>query len=239
VRQFIHRTAYELLWARHVNAIRDQGFVTFTFDDFPASALSIGGALLEKYSLRGTYYATPALIGQETELGKHFTLSDLERGSAIGHEIGNHSYAHMNCCELGKRALLADCQRSDRVLTSYGVRNFAYPYGLTDLRVKRLLRGCYDSCRGIFPGINGSETDLNHLKANAIYSSRTLDRPLDLIEENLRVRGWLIFYTHDVRPEPSQAGVSVDDFEKLIQAVVASGMKVGTIRDGLRLLAPR
>ena len=78
---------YESLWARHINVIRDQGFVTFTFDDFPASALDIGGAILERYGLRGTYYAAPGLMGQESELGKHFTLADLEHASAIGHGV--------------------------------------------------------------------------------------------------------------------------------------------------------
>jgi peptidoglycan/xylan/chitin deacetylase (PgdA/CDA1 family) len=237
MREFIRRVVYERLWARHVNAIRDQGFVTFTFDDFPASALDAGGAILEKYGLRGTYYATPGLMGHETELGTHFTVSDLERGSAIGHEIANHSYAHMNCCDLENEALMADCQRSNQALAAYGVRNFAYPFGLTDLRVKRLLAGCFDSCRGIAPGINGSDTDLNDLKANAVYSHKTLDRLFDVIEENTKVRGWLVFYTHDVRPEPSEVGVTVNDFEKLIKVVVDSGMRVGTIREGLKRLA--
>jgi peptidoglycan/xylan/chitin deacetylase (PgdA/CDA1 family) len=233
----IHRVLYERFWARHVNAIRDQGFVTFTFDDFPASALAIGGAILERYGLRGTYYAAPGLMGQESEIGKHFTLADLERGSTIGHEIANHSYAHMSCCDMEDEALIADSQRSNEVLAAYGVRNFAYPYGLTDLRVKRLLASRFDTCRGIVPGINGSDTDLNDLRANAIYSHRSLDRLFDLIEENTKVGGWLVFYTHDVSEEPSRLGVTVNDFEKLVKLVIKSGLHAGTIRDGLRRLA--
>ena|SRR5438093_2819983 len=233
----IHRLLYERLWARRINAIRAQGFVTFTFDDFPASALGVGGAILERYGLHGTYYAAPGLMGQESELGKQFTLVDLERGYAIGHEIANHSYAHMNCCDLENKALIADCQRSNHALAAYGVRNFAYPYGLTDVRVKRLLAGRFDTCRGIAPGINGSDTDLNDLRANAIYSHRTLDRLFDLIDENTRVGGWLVFYTHDVSEKPSRFGVTVNDFEKLVKVAIKSGMNVGTIRDGLRRLA--
>ena len=42
----IHRLLYERLWARRINAIRAQGFVTFTFDDFPRSAFYTGGAIL-------------------------------------------------------------------------------------------------------------------------------------------------------------------------------------------------
>jgi peptidoglycan/xylan/chitin deacetylase (PgdA/CDA1 family) len=233
----MHRLLYKRLWARQISAIRDQGFITFTFDDFPASALHTGGAILERYDLRGTYYVTPGLMGQESEQGKHFTLGDLERGSAIGHEIANHSYSHINCCDLDNEALIADCERCNQALTAYGVRNFAFPFGLTDLRVKRVLARRFDSCRGIAPGINGSDTDLNDLKANAIYSSRKLDRLFDLIEENRKVRGWLVFYTHDVREEPSASGVTVSDFERLVKVASSSGMKVGTIRDGLRRLA--
>ena len=91
IRGGIHRLLYERLWARQVDAVRARGFVTFTFDDFPASALDIGGAILEKYDCRGTYYASPGLMGCETVVGRHFSLRDLERAAAKSHEIASHS----------------------------------------------------------------------------------------------------------------------------------------------------
>ena len=39
------------------------GVVSFTFDDFPRSAWSNGGAVLEEYDVRGTYYAAMGLAG--------------------------------------------------------------------------------------------------------------------------------------------------------------------------------
>ena len=46
--------------------------VSFTFDDFPRSAYSVGGAMLEKFGARGTYYVTAGLMNVSNELGELF-----------------------------------------------------------------------------------------------------------------------------------------------------------------------
>jgi peptidoglycan/xylan/chitin deacetylase (PgdA/CDA1 family) len=37
--------------------------VSFTFDDIPKSAATIGAAILEEYDARGTFYVSGGLVG--------------------------------------------------------------------------------------------------------------------------------------------------------------------------------
>ena len=51
--------------------------VSFTFDDFPRTAYSVGGAILEKFGARGTYYVAAGLMNTSGELGEQSHADDL------------------------------------------------------------------------------------------------------------------------------------------------------------------
>ena len=70
-------------------------FVTFTFDDFHRSALTIGGAILEECGGRGTYYTAMGLLGGHDDYGEYFRSSDLRSLVDRGHELANHTYSHV------------------------------------------------------------------------------------------------------------------------------------------------
>ncbi len=63
--------------------------VSFTFDDFPRSAYTVGGAILEKFGARGTYYVTPGLMNATTELGDLFREEDIYSLLDKGHELAD------------------------------------------------------------------------------------------------------------------------------------------------------
>jgi hypothetical protein len=74
-----------------------------------------------------------------------------------------------------------------------------------------------DSCRGIDGGINGSTTDLNLLRANSLYGDvDQFAASESLLSENVRRGGWLIFYTHDVRLNPSPYGCTPALLDKTV-----------------------
>ena len=75
------------------------GVVSFTFDDFPRSSLEQGGAILERFGARGTFYTALGLEGGDGELGPLFRREDLERAAAAGHEIGCHTFSHIDCAK--------------------------------------------------------------------------------------------------------------------------------------------
>jgi peptidoglycan/xylan/chitin deacetylase (PgdA/CDA1 family) len=228
---------YRLVQARRVNGCSRTGMVSFTFDDFPRSALEVGGAILAAKRLRGTYYASAGLAGTDGPMGPLFTKDDLERADRAGHEIGGHTYSHIGAAGLPKQALLADIGRNQQALAGFVPHNFSYPMGLTDFTVAAFLGRHFDSCRGIAAGLNGEGTDLNLLKAVALYSEHPEQRFFDHIAEARRQGAWLIFYTHDVADSPSRFGCSIDLLERVVAAAHGSGAMVAPIRDCLAALA--
>jgi peptidoglycan/xylan/chitin deacetylase (PgdA/CDA1 family) len=185
--------------------------VSFTFDDFPRTALTVGGNILKAYGSRGTYYAAIGLMNSSNHLGDLFRREDLDTLLRDGHELASHTFSHISCrtvssskfkmeVETGRRAIEELTGQSD-----FG--NFAFPFGEVTLNAKRKIGLDVASSRGIWRGLNGSEVDLNLLRANSLYGD--IDKCAqvqELILENEGRRSWLIFYSHDVRATPSPFG---------------------------------
>ena len=68
--------------------------VSFTFDDFPRSALLAGGAILRRFGLTGTFYASFGLMGRTAPTGSIFVRQDLDVLREQGHELGCHTFDH-------------------------------------------------------------------------------------------------------------------------------------------------
>lgn len=222
---------------RHVCLTLDKPVITFTFDDFPVSAYKIAGSILEENDSRGTYYTSMGLMGCKTvEMGEHFTSSDITEMLEKGHEIGCHTYSHLNYNDVHFEEYIADISRNKEALADFiggtGLLNFSFPFGYTSLKLKRAIEARYNTCRGIFPGINAGTIDLNLLRANKLYSnSIDIRESLNLIEKNKLSRGWLIFYTHDVSSSPSLWGCTPEYFSDVVNKAASSGSDILTIKE--------
>src|SRR6266446_114445 len=93
------RSTARSLFTRPVAIRNRQPIISFTFDDFPRSALLTGGAILEQRGLRGTYYASLGLMGQTAPTGPIFVREDLRMLIARGHEVGCHTFNHCHSWE--------------------------------------------------------------------------------------------------------------------------------------------
>lgn len=192
--------------------------VSFTFDDFPRTALTAGGAILKAHGVRGTYYAAIGLMNNSNQLGDQFRRGDLDALLRDGHELASHTFSHVSCrsvsgstfrreVESGRRAIEELTGRSD-----FG--NFAFPFGEVTLNAKRIVGKDVASSRSIWSGLNGPELDLNLLRANSLYGDRDKCAHVrELIQENERQRSWLIFYSHDVCRTPSRFGCTPELLE--------------------------
>lgn len=211
--------------------------VSFTFDDFPRTACSAGGAILEAFGARGTYYVAPGLMNVSDELGEQFHLDDLHALLAKGHELGSQTFRHSSSRSLSLAAFRDDVEKGRKALekmTGVDPTNFAYPYGHATLRSKKALGHLLASCRSNFAGINGPHADLNLLKANRLYGDvDRLEAAEKLILENVARKGWLIFYTHDVRVEPSIYGCTPALFESAVSFAALQGSRILTVQDVL------
>jgi len=215
-----------------------QAIVSFTFDDFPRSALTTAGTILKNHQAHGTYYTALGLMGISNHEGEHFHMQDLNDLLRDGHELGSHTYSHISALKTPIEQFRGDAVRGDSELAEIrgnsAAGNFAYPFGDVSFASKPALGVKLRSCRGIRGGINAPTADLNLLKANSIYSKTfDLNSARKLIAENHRQRGWLIFYTHDVRENPSDFGCTATEFESVVQAAAQSGAKILTIAQAL------
>ena len=218
-------------------ALGDRGpIVSFTFDDFPRSAAQVAAPILESFGARGTYYVAPGLMNSSGEQGDLFVEGDLHFLMERGHEVASHTYDHSSCRSLSSLDFQKDVRRGiDAVhaLTGGNPANFAYPFGHVTLGTKKALGTLVRSARGISPGLNGPEIDLNLLRANCLYGdSDQLQHAKLLIGENARRKAWIIFYTHDVRPKPSAYGCTPELFEAVV-SFAANNCRILTVAEAL------
>ncbi len=235
--KFYRRVVPRVHRKRH--ALRNRRpIVTFTFDDFPSSAIRIGGEILARYAIPATYYVSMGLMRHEHNADGIFEADDLRLVVAQGHELACHTFSHYDCALTSPRSVAADLDRNaaalEEVLPGYRMTNFAYPYGNVDLATKDLAADRFATARGIWTGINAGTADLALLTAHRIYGEpENYDQAIALIRAAERVNGWLIFFTHDVQPDPSPYGSRPEDLERVVRAAAESRCERLTMRDAV------
>ena len=211
------------------------GAASFTFDDFPKSALATGGAILEKHGFRGTYYTALKLAGTENRLGAMFDVADLRSAHRSGHEIACHTHSHLDCRYAPTASIETDVGENSRAIArlidDLAPTNFAYPYGAVSIAAKCALAGRFASCRGTGEGINHGAVDLADLRVVTLY-----DRLFDAealcrrIDEARATNGWAIFYTHDVADRSSEYGCKPEQLDAVV-GYAAQHLRVLPVRE--------
>jgi peptidoglycan/xylan/chitin deacetylase (PgdA/CDA1 family) len=213
--------------------------VSFTFDDAPDSAYINGASILEEHGIQGTFYiASGTCDTQDT----HWHLITPEQVRALhdrGHEIGCHTFSHANVESLDAAGMDEECRKNHNLLRrlcgDIQLTNFAYPYGGVTLMRKLQLQRRFDTCRGIFEGVNFGTIDLGILKVVELYNRTLTPEKLQaVLRETCDRNGWLVFYTHDVADPPSWIGCSPDLLRSTIEIFQAAGIPCVTVRDALR-----
>jgi peptidoglycan/xylan/chitin deacetylase (PgdA/CDA1 family) len=227
-------------WHRRSVALGNSGpFVSFAFDDFPRTAYTAGGAILKSLGVRGTYYVAMGLMDTSNDLGEQFHLDDLYSVAAEGHELATHTFSHQSSRRVPLGAFQEDVRRGrsaiGEIANLAATGNFAYPYGEVTLSAKAAVGREMTSCRGIYGGFNGPLVDLNLLRANSLYGDiGRFEMAEKLIQRNAVHQGWLIFYTHDVRPNTSPYGCTPELFESTARLAVRSGARVLPVAEVLQ-----
>jgi len=211
---------------------------SFTFDDFPRSAWTLGGRLLREHDARATYYAVGSFAGRVVEGIEQYAADDLADIVAEGHEVASHTFSHRPVHRESTAGLKADEQANADFLRSrlgdYRPSGFAYPYGAASPRTKALFGRLYPAARGIRPGVNGRILDLAQLAAVPL-ESRSWDREIVemYVSRALAQRGWLIFFTHDISETPSPYGATPAMLTHALSAVRKCGMEILPVKHAL------
>jgi peptidoglycan/xylan/chitin deacetylase (PgdA/CDA1 family) len=223
-----------ILRKRPARLMNKNTIISFTFDDFPVSAYVNGGAILELYGMRATYYLSSGLMGKQTEVGEIANSDIIKDLISKQHEIGCHTYEHLDALNTTAKkyeeSIIQNVNRINSLFSGITVQTFAYPRGGVTSRVKGLIEKRFSCCRGIHWGINWNVIDCNLLNSCHVYceteSSQAFLNIIKIIEIACRKKAWLILYTHDVRSDPSDFGCSVYLFEKMVQYINSCGAEV-------------
>jgi peptidoglycan/xylan/chitin deacetylase (PgdA/CDA1 family) len=228
---YYQRRASSLLFKRPFFIDTPRPVISFTFDDFPESALSAGGAILERYGLTGTYYASLGLMETDAPTGRIFGAADLDRLLQRGHELGCHTFSHSHAWDTPTRtfeqSILQNRLALARLHPGVEFKSFSYPISVPWPLTKSRTSKYFLCCRGGGQTINVGPTDLNQLSAFFLEKSRNNIKVVqDLIGRNRDERGWLILATHDVSDRPTPFGCTPRFFEEIVRLAVDSGALV-------------
>jgi peptidoglycan/xylan/chitin deacetylase (PgdA/CDA1 family) len=236
--RFSHRMAMHL----RVEPFRMRNatpMVSFTFDDVPKSAATVGAAILEAHDAHGTFYVIGSQVGTSSPLWDMVDGEDVVALHRGGHEIACHTFSHKRACDLDAETLSAEIERNQRYLRSLDasirIENFAYPFGYGSFVRKRQLKTVFKSCRSIVPGVNSGSVDLQFLRAMPLIDRRIdrdgIERAFD---EAQTANGWLIFYTHDVADQPSPYGCSTALLNEAMEAASRRKIPVLNMAEALQ-----
>lgn len=244
IRGRYQRTASNLFGRRAIKMRNRDALISFSFDDFPRSALLTGGATLHRYGTAGTYYISIGLMGQVTATGEMFHASDLELAIAQGHELGCHTFAHCHAFNTSPTAFERSIRENGRALRSIVAgaefKTLSYPIASPRPATKRRCGRQFASCRGGGQTFNLSTIDLNNLSAFFLEQARdNPDAIKQLIDLNSASRGWLIFATHDVCDNPTRFGCEPAFFEQIVRYSVNSDSRVLTVSQALEYVRGR
>ena len=212
--------------------------VSITFDDVPASAYTNGAAVLEDLGVRGTFYIASGTCGT---IDNDWRVIDRDQVRALyhnDHEIGCHTFSHVPVDRLDALDLEDECRRNEKLLRELcpgiALTNFCYPYGRASLSATRRLGGRFDSCRGIYEGVNSGTLDLAMLRVIELYDRTLTHEKLHRVLRETQARnGWLVLYTHDVTENPSSIGCSPRFLRATVETILAANLRCLPIRDAL------
>lgn len=215
-----------------------RSIVTFTFDDFPRTALTVGGPLLAQHGAHGTYYVAAGLAGRTIETGELFAPGQLDQLLAAGHELGCHTCEHLPAWETPAAAYLASVERNARALAALSrpvqPATHSYPISYPRPGSKRRLARRFRACRFGGQEANRGVVDLNALNSFFIEQSVHDFAAIERQVAGLAIDpGWLIFSTHDVGPNPTRFGCSPEFLARILERVRAAGVAIVTMNEAL------
>jgi peptidoglycan/xylan/chitin deacetylase (PgdA/CDA1 family) len=170
-------------------------------------------------------------MGQNGPVGSLFTSDDLRAVVADGHELGCHTFAHCHSWETAPRDFEKSITDNERSLRQWvpnaSLRTLSYPLSTPRPAIKARMADHFACCRGGGQTNNAGIIDLNYLRA--FFLEKSIDCPgaiREIIDQNARAGGWLIFATHDVCDKPTRFGCTPKFFEEVVQQASKSGATI-------------
>ncbi|MCU0881900.1 MAG: polysaccharide deacetylase family protein, partial [Hyphomonadaceae bacterium] len=94
--------ALRLVHGKPVQSRLTAPIASFSFDDAPVSAVTLGADILERHGVQGTYYLNGANAGRTFEGRAQFDASHVQALHDRGHEVACHSFRHRRMRRVGE-----------------------------------------------------------------------------------------------------------------------------------------
>ncbi len=227
---------------RTVRSRLERPVASFSFDDFPKSAWTVGGAMLEAHGARGTYFTAGSYCGVREDGLDYYDAQDLRALKAAGHEIGCHTFSHRKSSQVRSHALEADWDRNaaflNEAVDGAELASFAYPFGDASPRTKALASRRFPVSRGIWKGVNRGAIDLAQLRVQPLearsWTAKAVERRVRRAAEAC---GWIVFFSHDVSERPSPYGMTPAMLRHAIDTALAAGLDILPVREAYQRAA--
>jgi hypothetical protein len=181
-------------------------------------------------------------MDQVYSIGAAFSRSDLEHLLEGGHEIGSHTYDHLDAWSTEAGLFEASIHENQRKLSELHpgevFRTLSYPINIPRPQIKMRAGALHVCCRGGGQAFNSGTADLNLLKSYFVDARNRghLDAIKKIIDESCEKTGWLIFSTHDIEAHPSPYGCPPELLEDLVRYAERSGSDLLPVYDAWALL---
>ena len=188
----IYSPSFEIaLWAGNKTAA-----YSITFDDVRESHYTTTAPELEKRNIRGTFFLNTKVITNWSPWLKLFL---------DGHEIGSHTWSHPKCTEISTAELTNEISKAIHDIKTHiffcrDVFSFAYPYGLSDKSVQKVVSKYHLVARGAW-GINPynpTSDDFYCLKNIGVGWPAFIDEKNQLLHKAIKEKGWIVYSFHSV-----------------------------------------
>jgi peptidoglycan/xylan/chitin deacetylase (PgdA/CDA1 family) len=159
----------------------------------------------------------------------------VQRLAAAGHEIGCHTYTHLDCGQATAQDAVEDVALNAETLARWGLprpTTFAYPFGDVAPATKRALAGRFDLMRAMHHGLVAAGSDLNQAPSIGVEGPDGEALALRWLGQLATRPAWLILTTHDVADQPSAWGCTPATLARLADAALAAGVEVVTVAEG-------
>ncbi len=227
----MRRRAARYLDVAAVEIAPAKGVFSLSFDDFPASAWTEAGSVLNEHGVRATYYVCGGLAGGVNMDRDQFEVPHLQALHAAGHEVGCHTFGHTSALRMDTEALRlsldANAAWVAERLDGHRMTTFAWPFGDATISAKRVVRGRFAMARGVRDGVNAGREDRALIKSIGLENRRLPGYDLDgLMAEAAAAKGWLTAYGHDVSDRPTEYGCTPDDLDRVLRLAKSAGLEV-------------
>jgi peptidoglycan/xylan/chitin deacetylase (PgdA/CDA1 family) len=217
-------------------AASGKGLVSLTFDDGTSDHYSNVLPILRSNGQVGTFY----VISGYLNANHYLTVDQAREIQNAGNEIGSHTVDHPHLPTLSAAKIESELADSKAALEkNFGpITDLAYPYGDNNATVRQIAAKYYTSARSTNGGLlTPGSYDRYDLTIGYVLNTTPLDTVKKWIADAQADNKWLILCYHAVsngRPGETY-NVQIPDFQAQVGAIKSSGVRVVTIRDGLKL----